>query len=116
MYHTAASSPSFCQDHVCDVRDFPNVVALELLDFLKVSAEVWVAQFSPDGKQLAACGSAEHVIIWDVATFKVACRLTHPEGGVGYLAWSPDSTMLVTCSQDKYARLWDSKVSISFLT
>lgn len=28
-----------------------------------------------------------------------------------YTSWSPDDSKIVTCSQDRYARLFDSKVT-----
>lgn len=105
MYHTAPLSPSLYADHLCDRRNFPTEVALELPE---LAGEVWQVQFSPDGRRLAACGSPDQVIIWSTDTFSVVQTLDHHEGGVGNIAWSPDGTMLVTCSQDKYARLWNA--------
>jgi len=56
---------------------------------------------------LAACGSSDHVVIWG-KHFQFLCSLDgHGVGGVGNIVWSPGSTMIVTCSQDKLARLWD---------
>lgn len=108
LYHTAASSPSLYSDHFCDRRNFPSDVAIELTD---LGGEVWQIQFSHDGTKLAACGSKEHVMLWDTDSFSVLRVLPDHEGGVGNIAWSPDDTMIVTCSQDKYARLWDANVS-----
>lgn len=105
MYHTAPLSPSLYADHLCDRRNFPTEVALELPD---LGGEVWQLQFSHDGKKLAACGSPDQVIIWSTDTFTVVQTLDGHDGGVGNLAWSPDDTMLVTCAQDKYARLWNA--------
>jgi WD repeat-containing protein 26 len=59
---------------------------------------------------LAACGSSEQVVIWD-KHFRFYCSLDGHESGVGNVVWSPDNTMIVTCSQDKYARLWNVRVS-----
>jgi WD40 repeat protein len=59
---------------------------------------------------LAACGSSDHVVIWG-KHFQFLCSLDgHGVGGVGNIVWSPGSTMIVTCSQDKLARLWDVRV------
>ncbi|KAI9158675.1 WD repeat-containing protein [Paramyrothecium foliicola] len=108
LYHTAASSPSLYCDHLCDRRYFPTELALELID---LAGEVWQVQFSHDGTRLAACGSKEVVVIWDTSTYGCVAVLGGHDGGVGNVAWSPDDSMLVTCSQDKHARLWDAKAS-----
>lgn len=120
LYHTAASSPSLYSDHLCDRRNFPTEVALELSE---LAGEVWQVQFSHDGTRLAGCGSGRDVIIWDTKTFAVISALTdHDKGtagaptdhekGVGQVSWSPDDNMIVTCARDKQARLWDTKVCI----
>jgi WD40 repeat protein len=109
LYHTAASSPSLYSDHLCDRRNFPSEWAVELGE---LGGEVWSVRFSHDGTRLAACGSREHVKIWDTHTYTVTHVLPNHGGeGVGDIAWSPDDSMLVTCSFDKYARLWDANVS-----
>lgn len=110
LYHTAAAAPSLYSDHSCERRNFPTEVALELPD---LAGEAWQVQFSHDGSRLAACGSSDTVIIWETLTFSVTCALTDHEAGVGNVSWSPDDTMIVTCSQDHYARLWDARVSLN---
>jgi WD40 repeat protein len=112
LYHTAALSPSLYSDHLCDRRNFPSEIALELGDF---GGEVWSVRFSNDGTRLAACGSRDHVKIWDTHTFSVVRVLTNDtinDGGKGVcdISWSPDDSMIMVCSFDKYARLWDPNV------
>ncbi|KAK5993297.1 WD repeat-containing protein 26 [Cladobotryum mycophilum] len=108
LYHTAASSPSLYSDHLCDRRHFPSEVALELSD---LDGEVWQVQFSHDGTKLAASGSLNFVVIWDTTTFTVTATLPDhgKDAGVCNVAWSPDDSMIVTCSFDKHVRLWDAK-------
>lgn len=108
LYHTAASSPSLYSDHFCDRRSFPTDVAIELTE---LAGEVWEIQFSHDGKKLAACGSREQVVLWDPRTFAVLHVLSDHDEGVGNIAWSPDDSMIVTCSRDRHARLWNANVS-----
>ena len=108
LYHTEASSPSLYSNHSCDRRRFPAEIALELSD---LDGEVWQIQFSHDGTKLAACGDKRVVIIWETQTFTVIQCLGEHDAGVGNLAWSPDDSMMVTCSQDSYARVWDVRVS-----
>lgn len=113
LYHTAASSPSLYSDHLCDRRNFPSEIALELGDF---GGEIWSVRFSHDGTRLAACGSREHVKIWDTHTFSIVSVLTTGEHaddrskGICDISWSPDDSMIMVCSFDKHARLWDPNV------
>ncbi|KAM0558553.1 hypothetical protein ACHAPJ_004748 [Fusarium lateritium] len=105
LYHTEALSPSLYSDHFCDRRNFPTEVAVEVMD---LAGEIWQVQFSHDGKRLAACGSSEHVMIWDSHTFNVLTVLGDHEGGVGNISFSPDDTMIVSCARDGHARLWNA--------
>lgn len=107
LYHTQASSPSLYSNHVCDRDDFPTEAVMGLSD---LKGEVWQLQFSHDGTKLAGCGIKDNVIIWDTYDFGVVHRLGGHEGGVGNISWSPDDSLLVTCGQDKIARIWDAKV------
>lgn len=81
---------------------------MELTD---LEGEGWRIQYSPDGTMLAGCGSNK-VIIWD-KDYQVHSILKGHDEGVGSIAWSPDASLLVTCSQDKTARVWRVQVSAS---
>ncbi|TWU73847.1 hypothetical protein ED733_005383 [Metarhizium rileyi] len=111
LFHTAASSPSLYSDHHCDRRAFPRDIILELSE---MRGEVWEVRFSHDGSQLAACGSGDSVVIWEtksfqvVTTFNTTVQKDHLSG-VASIAWSPDDSMMVTCSQDSFARLWNTR-------
>jgi WD repeat-containing protein 26 len=108
LYHNTATSPSLYQDHACDRSNFPVRAVMELD---KHTGEVWQVQFSHDGSRLASCGGDGTVIIYEVGTFEVLHSLPSNEGGVCSLSWSPDDSMIVTCSQDKRARLWNANVN-----
>jgi WD40 repeat protein len=108
LYHNTATSPSLYQDHSCDRNNFPVRNIMELEDH---SGEVWQVQFSHDGSRLASTGGDGTVIIYEVPSFKILHTLADHEDGVGSVAWSPDDSMIVTCSQDKRARLWNANVS-----
>lgn len=109
LYHNTAASPSLYQDHTCDRSNFPvnNFVELN-----KHDGEVWQVEFSHDGLRLASCGSDGSAIIYEVGSFEVLHVLADHESGVCSVAWSPDDSMIVTCSQDKRARLWNVYVSL----
>jgi WD40 repeat protein len=109
LYHNTASSPSLYQDHNCDQSNFPVNSFIELS---KHTGEVWQVVFSHDGKSLASCGEDGTAIIYDSSTFEVLQTLADHEMGISAVSWSPDDSLIVTCSQDKRARLWDATVSI----
>ncbi|PHH71751.1 hypothetical protein CDD80_5011 [Ophiocordyceps camponoti-rufipedis] len=106
LYHTAIMPPSLYSDHFCDKRNFPSEMAIELTDLM---GEAWQVQFSNDGSKLAAGGARESVMIWETEKFTRVKALAGHSVGVGNIAWSPDDSMIVTCSQDKTARLWDAQ-------
>jgi WD40 repeat protein len=109
LYHNTALSPSLYHDHTCDRNDFPLTA---FLDLKKHSGEIWLVEFSHDGSRLASCGSDGVVIIYDVESFDVLLTLADHLAGVGSVAWSPDDSMIVTCSRDKHARLWNANVGL----
>jgi WD repeat-containing protein 26 len=111
LYHNTAASPSLYQDHKCDATNFPMQ---PVLDLTKHAGQVWQVKFSNDGSRLASCGGDGSVIIYDVesdiGTFQVVRVLSDHEQGVASFAWSPDDKLMVTCSQDRKARLWNVDV------
>ncbi len=95
------NSSYLTKDHQCSDQDFP----CETLQVLKMhSEEIWYCKFSPDGLRLASGGKDNHVIIWDfdpdTMTLKHARNLEGHEHGVGFFAWSPDSTRLAVCGPE----------------
>lgn len=109
LYHSEALSPSLYSDHYCDRRNFPTEPALEISD---LKDEIWQVQFSHDGSKVAASGDSEKVIIWDSRTWAILHELNGHDSSVGNFAWSPDDSMIVTCSQDKHARIWNTRVRV----
>lgn len=109
LYHSTAVPPSLYQDHTCDRSKFPRHPILELK---KHTGEVWQVMFSHDGSMLASSGGDGTCIIYEVGSFDVLQTFSHQEKGVTAVAWSPDDTMIVTCSVDNYATLWDVNVSL----
>lgn len=62
--------------------------------------------FAADGKRLAAAASHEGVVhVWEVATGKEVCRLSHL-GGVGIPVFSPDGKTLATAAGNQQIHLW----------
>jgi WD40 repeat protein len=112
LYHHNSASPSLYQDHTCDRNRFPVSPVLELD---KHSGEVYQVKFSNDGTCLASCGEDGTCIIYEVGSFEVLQSLACQSGSVTSFAWSPDDSMIVTCSTDKHATLWNAHVCLNFL-
>lgn len=107
LYHNPSTSPSLFSDHMCDRTQFPLQTAFELN---QSDGEVYFVEFSHDGKRLAASGADAVTVIYDTSTFQVRHTLREHTAPVVQLAWSPDDTRLITCSQDNKARVWDASV------
>ena len=111
LYHNPSTLPSLFTDHVCDRTQFPLQTAFELS---QSGGEVYCVEFSHNGKRLAASGADGATVIYDTNTFQVRHTLREHTEPVVYIAWSPDDTKLITCSQDHKARVWDTGVRSLF--
>jgi WD40 repeat protein/DNA-binding SARP family transcriptional activator len=77
--------------------------------------------WSPDGRVIATGGSAggteEHAaILWDARTGRRLFTLKGHTGDIDYVAFSPDSTRLVTAAKDNQAMVWDTATGKLILT
>ncbi|MBI2929482.1 MAG: serine/threonine protein kinase, partial [Verrucomicrobia bacterium] len=75
---------------------------------------VTCAEFSPDGRRIAYAGGTwsfarsqdTSVCIWNLATGEIRRWAGHTQVVTG-VAWSPDSTLLVSCGGDGKFKAWD---------
>ncbi len=64
--------------------------------------------FSPDGKILATGGGWDHTVhLWNINTGRLQTGLKGHTDKIRDMAFSPDSTRLITASRDRTMRLWD---------
>jgi WD40 repeat protein len=69
---------------------------------------VYVAQFSPDGRQVLTAGADHTAQVWDAATgARLPWTLRHGSK-VNWAAFSPDGRRVVTAGDDNTARVWDA--------
>ena len=54
--------------------------------------------------------------VWDAQTSIELMTLTGHNGGVGSVAYSPDSRRIVTGSFDKTAKVWDAQTGTELMT
>ena len=84
-----------------DAANFEEERDLPLFDCREVA-------FSPDGSQYAASGNGT-IAIWNASTGELIRQLSGHQGWVDFLAYSHDSSQLVSSGIDETIRLWDVK-------
>jgi WD40 repeat protein len=67
----------------------------------------WCLAVSKDGKWIAAGTSWGEVWVWDAKTYKKVFSHKEDYNGINGVDFSPDSTRLVSASQDTKASIWD---------
>lgn len=68
-------------------------------------AHPWHVEFSPNG-ELILVGEHLSARVWNSRTGELLHRFTH-EGHVRWATFSPDGQRVLTCSDDRTARVWD---------
>ena len=72
---------------------------------------VQAVQYSPNGDHFATAGADSKLFLYDGKTGDKVAELSAAEdshtGGIFSIAWSPDSTQLLTSSADYTAKIWD---------
>ncbi|MBW4621991.1 MAG: AAA family ATPase [Cyanosarcina radialis HA8281-LM2] len=85
-----------------------NVETGECLKTLSGHArQVWVVNYSTDGKMLASGSDDQTAKLWDVSTGQCLKTLSGHSSRVWYAAFSPTEEILATGSGDRTVKLWD---------
>jgi WD40 repeat protein len=71
--------------------------------------------FSPDGRLLAAGGSADGAIVWDLVTARPVLTLPTSLEHVYDINFSPDGKYLVTGSANRSVQVWDAQTGAEVL-
>jgi WD40 repeat protein len=79
---------------------------------------LWInhINFSPDGRRLAAAGSVDGAIVWDLVTAQAVFTLPASIGFVSDINFSPDGKYLVTGSGNKTVQVWDAQTGAEVLS
>lgn len=73
------------------------------------SSRVWCASFASDGSAVATCSSDETVRVWTLQpVVQQSVCLHHHVGVVRSCRFSPDSSLLASCSWDKHILIYRS--------
>jgi WD40 repeat protein len=76
---------------------------------LQHSAEIYFAQFSPDGLQVVTASADGTGQIWDANTGQPKVPPLKHSGPVWFAQFAPDGLSVATASEDKTAQLWNAR-------
>eukprot|EP00668_Euglena_longa_P001257 GGOE01001487.1.p1 GENE.GGOE01001487.1~~GGOE01001487.1.p1 ORF type:complete len:598 (-),score=119.35 GGOE01001487.1:249-2012(-) len=125
FHNTLVSDFSLLQDHACTRDIVPQHTRCVLKHH---NDEVWFVAFSNNGQYLATAGKDQRCFIFETqawlrppaqGTSEAAQPFRMLQGhtdAISFLAWSPDDTRLVTCSQDCHCRVWNVQTGDCILT
>ena len=111
-----APPPSLLRDHACGREALPTVCVAVLEAH---ADEVWHLAFSHAGSRLASAGRDCSVMLHTLRAMRDgAVTATHTAtlrghaGPVSHVAWSADDALLLSCSLDRAARVWDAAAGV----
>jgi WD40 repeat protein len=109
-----SSGERLFSDHI--IWDAQTGEVLANLDVSLVEQDVTVADFSPDGRQIALGGYNGYLIFYDTNTGEAGQPIQAHSGPIWSMDYSPDGSRLATASVDGTVKLWDSSTGALQLT
>jgi len=68
--------------------------------------QLWVATYSPDGKWLATGAMLGSLWLWETSNYQAPRQTRGPSQWVNRIAFTPDSRMFASSSDDGTVRVW----------
>ena len=93
----------------CGYADVWNAETGRLIRRFNQGAEMSSAGLSPDGKRLLISSWDSRATIYDVATGRPLVNLIGHTRGIGFAAFTPGASMVVTASLDDTVRVWNAR-------
>ena len=87
-------------------------------ELFKVESDntLYTLAFSPDEKQIVACGLGNDILIVDAETGAEVRKLSGHAHGVYTVAFSSDGKRLVSAGQDGVVKIWDAETGLELLS
>ncbi|XP_057441381.1 WD repeat-containing protein 26 homolog [Lotus japonicus] len=107
LFHNSLDKEmSLYSDHHCGKDQIPSKT-LQILE--AHDDEVWLVQFSHNGKYLASASNDRTAIIWEVGIngLSLKHRLSGHQKAFSSISWSPNDQELLTCGVEEAIRRWD---------
>ncbi|HEV8482787.1 MAG TPA: AAA-like domain-containing protein [Blastocatellia bacterium] len=95
----------FASSEEADIKLW-DMTSNTLLRSFKAEGLLNIAEFSKDGRLMAAEGPGHSIVIRDITADRELKRLKGHSGEITDIKFSPDGSVLATASADRTARLW----------
>ena len=101
---------AYCFTGSCDktIRMWAVVNGYCVRMFTGHTGNITAMECSPSGKLLATADDSGSILVWDLAPGKLLKRMRgHDKGPVWSVAWSAESTVIISGGADGTVRVWD---------
>ena len=108
---TISFNPNGNQIAFGDRRGYVGIVDISSGTVLKrEKIGVWInsISYNPNGQQIAIC-SKNRTYVWDTKTYSLCFPIIEHEGSAFSVSYSQDGKYLLTSSEDRTAKIWDSQ-------
>lgn len=101
--------------HIGDLQLWDTANGREIFKVEEVDT-LYTLAFSPDEKQIIACGLDKDILIVDATTGAEVRRLSGHATGANTVAFSGDGNRLVSTGRDGVIKIWDAETGLELLS